>query len=196
MPTGYTAIIEEKPDLTFREFALRCARGMGACIMQRDDPMDEPPRAPEPSDYHIKALATAQARLKELRGMGAEAKRAMWHAEVERIEKSNAESRAKAAKTEQQYKSMRAQVEAWKPPTKDHDGLKRFMLEQIDLCVSDWDPYICEAPPTPADWYGAAVKSAEHGIAYHTKEHAEELERTAARKDWIARLYTSLEPAR
>ena len=48
MPTGYTAIIEDKPGLTLREFALRCARGMGACIMQRDDNMDEPPKAPEP----------------------------------------------------------------------------------------------------------------------------------------------------
>jgi hypothetical protein len=26
MPTGYTAIIEERADLTFRDFALRCAR--------------------------------------------------------------------------------------------------------------------------------------------------------------------------
>lgn len=45
MPTGYTAIIEERADLSFRDFALRCARGMCACVMQRDDPMDELPKA-------------------------------------------------------------------------------------------------------------------------------------------------------
>ena len=61
MPTGYTAIIEEKPDLTFREFALKCARGMGACIMQRDEGMDSLPRVDPPSDYHLKAKEKADS---------------------------------------------------------------------------------------------------------------------------------------
>jgi hypothetical protein len=192
MPTGYTAIIEEKPDLTFREFALRCARGMGACIMQRDDPMDDPPRAPEPSDYHAKALQTATSRLAELRGMKPEAIRAMWQAEVERIDKSNAESRAKAAETERRYKRMREQVAAWSPPSKDHQGLKRFMLEQIDACESDWKAYVVEAPPTPKDWHAAELKRAERDVAYHTKEHGEELQRALERKEWIEKLYAAL----
>ena len=85
MPTGYTSIIEDKPGLTLREFALRCARGMGACIMQRDDDMDEPPKAPEPSDYHLEAGKAAESRLRELRGLSTKAARALFDAEIARM---------------------------------------------------------------------------------------------------------------
>lgn len=42
MPTGYTADI--KDGITFRDFALRCARAFGATIMQRDEDISIPPR--------------------------------------------------------------------------------------------------------------------------------------------------------
>jgi hypothetical protein len=192
MPTGYTAIIEERADLTFREFALRCARGMGACVMQRDDPMDDLPKAPEASDYHIKALAQATVRLVELRGLSVEGVRALWQADCDGNAKINAEQTSKCAEVKRRYDAMRAHVEAWTPPTKEHDGLRRFMLEQIDACHSDWTPYLYENPATPGDWLAAQIKSAEWNIDYHTKQHTEELERTANRKSWIDSLYASL----
>jgi hypothetical protein len=51
MPTGYTAMIEEREDVTFREFALTCARAFGACIMQRDNSLAEPPKPREVDKY-------------------------------------------------------------------------------------------------------------------------------------------------
>jgi hypothetical protein len=33
---------------------------------------------------------------------------------------------------------MRDHVDAWVPPSKDHDGLKKFMLDQISASSSDW----------------------------------------------------------
>jgi hypothetical protein len=192
MPTRYTAIIVERADLTFREFALRCARAMGACVMQRDDPTDDLPKAPEPSDYYEKQKVRAEARLVELRGLNKEGIRALWQAECERIGKSNAESTAKAKETERRYARMRKMVAAWEPPTKDHDGLRRFMLEQIDMCSSDWTPYTTVAPATPGDWYAAALKSAEWDLDYATKHAAEEVDRAADRKAWIDALYASV----
>lgn len=40
MPTGYTAAI--KYGITFKEFALDCARNFGACISMRDEPRETP----------------------------------------------------------------------------------------------------------------------------------------------------------
>ena len=142
MPTGYTAIIEDKPGLTLREFALRCARG----IMQRDDDMNDPPKAPEPSDYHLKAGKAAESRLRELRGLSTKAARALFDAEVARIRADNTKHQADANAKKERYTSMRAKVVAWQPPTAQHEGLQRFMLEQIDLCKSDWTPYVQEVP--------------------------------------------------
>jgi hypothetical protein len=192
MPTGYTAIIGEKPDLAFREFALRCARAMGACIMQRDSPIDELPKAPEPSDYYEKSKRTAEAKLVELRGLTAEGKLALWQADCERIERENADNIAKAKESERRYSRMRAMVEAWTPPTKDHEGFRKFMLDQIDASSSDWKPYIVESAPTPGDWYANELKNAEWSLEYAIKNGAEEVERTNQRKAWIDALYASV----
>ena len=192
MPTGYTAIIEEKPGLTLREFALRCARGMGACVMQREDDMNDPPKAPEPSDYHLKAGKAAESKLRELNGLSAKAARALFDAEVARIRADNTKHLADANAKKERYASMRAKVAAWQPPTAQHVGLQRFMLEQIDLCKSDWTPYEQAVPADPAKWLADQIASARDSVSYHAKGHAEELSRAAERKQWIDALYAGL----
>lgn len=44
---------------------------------------------------------------------------------------------------------MRAKVEAWNAPSPDHEGLKKFMLEQIDSSL-DWrSGALYQTPPPP-----------------------------------------------
>lgn len=33
------------------------------------------------------------------------------------------------------YENVRRQVEAWVPPSEEHNGIKEFALSQIDMCV-------------------------------------------------------------
>lgn len=193
MPTGYTVVIEEKSDLTLREFALRCARAMGACVMQRDDAMGVLPEAPEPDDYYEKSRRTAEAKLVELRGLSTEGKRALWQADCERIAKANLERVAKASETRRRYARMRTLVEAWKPPTRDHVGLRHFMLDQIDACSSEWKAYTVQASATPDDWYTREVEATEWSLELAVKNVREELQRAEERKVWIATLYASLD---
>lgn len=54
MPTGYTHKI--KDGMTFKEYALRCARNFGALMDMRDDPMDAPIPIFTPSGYHEEKL--------------------------------------------------------------------------------------------------------------------------------------------
>jgi hypothetical protein len=194
MPTGYTAIIEERDDLTFRDFALRCARAMTACLPQRDDPPDELPRVLETSDYHIKAARKAEAQLVELLGLSQESTRALWQSDCESIAKSNEVSIAKAKEFEKRYARMRAKVEAWKPAP-DYEGLRRFMLQQIDACVNDWTSYIVELTPTPSEWLAKQIAGAKSLAKYHTERHKDEVKRTDACKEWIESLYASLSEA-
>ena len=56
MPTGYTIDIYNGKKVTFKDFALNCARAFGACVMQRDDPADEKPKIMPEESYHTKAL--------------------------------------------------------------------------------------------------------------------------------------------
>lgn len=194
MPTGYTAIIEEKSDLTFREFALRCARAFGACVLQRDEDIDQLPRVDFPSDYHTVERAKAEAKVRELRALSSEAARALFDSDVARATKYNEESATKCTALKDRYMAIRAQVAAWVPPTAQHEGLRKFMLEQIDMCRSDWTPYPSRVPTDLDEWLRGEIEEAERKVAYHAESQAKELMRYEERKAWIEALYGSFAP--
>lgn len=196
MPTGYTADI--KDGITFSTFALNCARAFGACITLRDEPGggEKIPEAFEESGYHAQQIEKAQAALAEFRAMSPsrhmrEASKAWDAAETRRItrlEEMRAQRKA--------YEDMLAKVMAWAPPTPEHDGLKEFMRSQIAQSI-DFD---CDesyyAIPTPrmtgAQWAAQRLEMLERDLAYHQREQAAELERTASRTGWVQALRASL----
>jgi hypothetical protein len=195
MPTGYTAKLVDKGQ-DFREFVLTCARGMGACIMQRDDPMDEPPKRTEPSDYHTKKITDAEALLARLKSMTT-AQQAEHGAQLrtEAIGRYRGYLAENVAQNER-LEAMAAQVRAWNPPTDEHNGLKDFMLDQILISKNDTkysERSLAEAEAkTPEAYFVEAVSSAARDLTYHAEEHAKEVKRTSGRNDWIDKLYESL----
>lgn len=198
MPTGYTAILGERDDVTFREFCLRCARAMGACIMQRDDPLDQLPLVDEvPSDYHEKALSTAREQLALYENMTLE------QAQIEQLrilnkrrgEQNEVNSDRKVLGD--RYRGMLAQVKAWEPPTSNHQGFKNFMLDQLREsikfdCGSAGDSHE-EEPISPAKWLQSEQSKAQNNCDYHIKHEREERERIAGRNRWKRDLIASLE---
>ncbi len=196
MPTGYTSIIEDREGTTFAEYAWRCARAFGALIELREDSLDAPiPEAFRPSEYSTKRLAEAQAELARLRGLTANAAEvaagADHHAAVKEWERSEKDRRAKLAR----YDAIRREASAWTPPTIDHAGLQRFMLQQIDTSTE----FMREERARPeglsgAVWLERRIASAARDIEYHTKELREERERVAKRNEWVAALRRSIPP--
>lgn len=191
MPTGYTCIIEDGTP-TFRDYALRCARGMMPCIMQRDESLSNPPRLQEPSDYHAKEAEKARVRLAELATYDAadcdhaartEHARAMgyWQKAVD----ANAANAAK-------YEAMRASVLAWKAPTPEHEALRAFMLGQIE--ISTEHSGVCDPPAlrTGAQWLADEMARAGRQYKSAVDSHTEEVARTNSRNAWITALLASL----
>ena len=194
MPTGYTAQLMESGQ-DFRSFVLMCARGMGSCIMQRDDPMADPPKKQEPSDFYAKAVAKAQIELARLNAMttkpqfiyGAELRQKAIDRASESLAKANAENARLGA--------MVDLVMAWEPPSKDHAGLKEFMLDQIRISRhDDWNnKYLIEATAKSAlKFFEQAKRDAIRDIDYYSKEGQKEIDRVNARNKWIDQLYESL----
>jgi hypothetical protein len=145
MPTGYTAELMEKGQ-DFRTFALRCARAFGACIMQRDDPMQEEPKPQEPGDYYLQALEKARANLAMLKAMGPEARKHHGNGLKTAAIDSHLEWLAKENMQNARLDAMAEDVRAWVPPSEDHAPLKGFMLEQIKISRNDTG-YISKALP-------------------------------------------------
>ncbi len=201
MPTGYTAELQERPDMPFAEFVWKCARAMGACIMQRDDRNDAPVKMDEEvSDYHVEALATARDELAAFRAKS-KVGISLQYQEVVRKgvaddKKCLAEKRAKRAS----YTRMLTFVYDWTPPTEDHKGLREFMesqlVESIEFdCNED---YYTERPDRPVqseeEWVCKYEESLAHSVEYHTEKHAKEVEQVRSRNEWKRQLLESVPP--
>lgn len=197
MPTGYTEIIDEKLEAcTFEEFVWRCARGMGAFIMMRDEPMNAPiPERFEPETFYRDAVEKHRRRILELESMTDEQAAAAALVEREEEVARNAKWRADATATRGQYWRIRDLVAAWQPPTQEHAGLKTFMLEQLATGApnSEWVP---EAPPNLAlgEWRRLRLERARKDLEFAEAEWQKSVERTESRNRWIAALRASVPP--
>jgi hypothetical protein len=181
---------------TFPVFAMKCARAFGACVTLREEDPNAPiPDKFEPSDYSVKRLAEAERELKRLskktpaqqRAFGAKAKKA----DVARHKKWLAQRREEDARLDE----MTKQVNAWTPPSPDHQEMKKFMLEQLRISRNGgyWDDEVRKAESKPAlDYYTNALASAARDIAYHREEIEKERSRVEARNRWIQQLRASL----
>ena len=135
MATGYTHAVADGTLTDPRKFILRCARAMGACIMQREDPMDDPPKPQEPADFYRKSLEEARARRDRLRGMSEREIAEAAKASNDRSRLSRAEAIAHTCEQKSRYQAMLAAVRAWVPPTSEHVGLRDFMVEQLESSI-------------------------------------------------------------
>lgn len=198
MPTGYTAAIGE--GITFNNFVLQCARAFGACIEMRDDPMDKPiPDEFKPSDYSERQLAEANKRVAQLKAMSASQCAKEAKADYERQVTYHKESIAKDAALKAKYEAMLAEVEAWTPPSTDHDELKNFMRNQITEsirfdCGGNYhqDALKSLRPMTGNEWQQSELNKALEDISYHSKAQKEENERAAKRTQWVRQLRESI----
>lgn len=194
MPTGYTASIAE--GISFKDFVMQCSRAMGALVMMRDEPFDAPiPERFEPSSYHAERLADAEKDLAWYMNM------ADSEAERERLKEFEAsmDSREKCIKSANElrakYEAMRQQVAAWEPPTPDHEGLRDFMLQQIDESIKfDCNTSYYGEPElySTRGWRDIKIMKARRDIEYHTAEQAKEVEHTEQRNAWLKALRDSL----
>lgn len=196
MPTGYTAALYDGKPQTFEEFALNAARAMGAGIRQRDN-------APGPIDdvigfdeHYIGEIAMELEALNEYKGYSEE----RWRSEElkSRTEKTNAVKRAikKNAMLRHRYETMLAEVNAWVPPTKDHLGLKDFMVQQLTESIR----FDCSSEyltiPQKRSWKefrDERIAGSEKRLQDARDGWDREREIVLTRNEWVRRLRESLE---
>lgn len=193
MPTGYTAGIEDGTTTSLKEFALICARAMGACVMQREEPLSNPPRHREFSPYYLEQLANAHADLKELQSMSLEEAGKRRDAELIGATAEYYKYKDEHFRVRMNYLTMKRKVEAWTPPSKDYDGLKRFMLEQIELCMNSlYSPDLPKKIPEK-EWLDEKREKAARNIGYYQVEIIKEKERVDGANKWLDQLLVSLD---
>jgi len=192
MATGYTFCVEE--GASFEEFVWGCTRAMGVLITMRDEPLDAKiPKKLEPQDYHFSERAKALKLITELVEMPLKEAEVRAEMEHKTLLQCREDCNTKTEEIQSRYEAMISRVRAWIPPTEEHEGLKRFMLEQLESCLRD----SCsreEAPKrrTAKEWKAATLEEAQRNLQYHEREWQEEQERTKQRNEWLAALRASV----
>lgn len=199
MPTGYTSNIYNNKNVTFDDFVLQCARAFGACIMQRDDSMSDPPKKQEVDTYHLDRYHAAVEKLEVFLKIPKKKKIAELKLEIARKNKEIAANNIKRKKEtdalKTRYLEMLQKVIQWTPPTPDHEGLKKFMIEQLnssiefDCSYSYTEQLINESP---SQYYDTLVSRMKKDITYHEEGYAAEVKCVNSRNKWIDNLYNSL----
>lgn len=195
MPTGFTAKIIE--GVTFEEFAMNCARAMGALIMMRDEPLDAPipDEIPPNTRYYDERLAEATKALKEAQEATVEYCKAQADEEYKRTLKDWANNVATETDNKVKYEAMLAKVKWWKPPTANHTGMKQFMINQIESSIR-WDcaEQLRGKPKklTAKQWRAHAIRNAKYDIKSATRHIKEEIASAADRNKWLKELRESL----
>lgn len=197
MPTGYTSDLTL--DTPFKDFAIRCARAMGALVMMRDDPLDAPiPDEFPPSDYYRKKVEDAkakQAAVAEMSPKDVEADLDKYNADRAKL---CAESKRKDAEQRKVYERMLAMVREWQPPTADHENFKKFMVEQLtssiefDCHENSTDEWYKPFTGTAAEWHEQLKANAARDVVYYEEEWRKEVERSQGRTNWVKALRESL----
>ena len=195
MPTAYTAAIYEGLNPTFPEFAMKCARAFGICQNMRDERLDVPiPDKFEVSDYHLKDLAEAKEELVKVLAMSEDDKIRDAHHWNVRCEEEYTSSLERHHKLKSDYMAMLNCVEAWTPPSADHDELKKYMIQQLE----DGIEHDCRLPEkmktiSSSELYTLKLKWARDDVKYHNDEHVKEVKKVRDGNYWLAELRESLQ---
>lgn len=155
--TGYTyKIVNNTEGFTFERFVWGCARAMGVLVHMRDEPSDAKidlsgSRGTSDS-YYMDSLKKEMIRYSEVEKMTKE----QWDAQEADLivarKKDREDYNDKCRSIILRLNSFRGQVDGWEPPSDEHLGFKRFMLEQLDSTIQGNTPMTpSEDTPTPYD---------------------------------------------
>lgn len=199
MPTGYTApIYEGEENFTFKKFAMRCARNFGALIEMRGEPLDAEidfDKRFQPSDYHKKALERVEKEYQEFldNPPTAEELGKKYDEKVNNDFKKFLERRESSKALQERYAAMLEQVKAWEPPTDEHNGLKEFMISQLQESM-DYDCVVYSPYTDDREEYIKYHMSPDpllKEIAYYKERYEKEVELCNNRKQWVIKLIQS-----
>lgn len=195
MGTRYTCKIQD--GITFEKFAMGCARAFGACIDMKDDPSDKEIPEFEPSKYNEQASCEARQKLCDLEIMSIDTADKRAKEEFDKAMSNHNERIKEKIEMKEKYGNMLVRAQAWNPPTKEHSGLRDFMIQQIEDsikfdCDIEYDRKNIPERKTTSEWLEDNKDRATRDIEYYDKEQEEEIARVQSRNEWVKQLRNSL----
>lgn len=195
MPTGYTAAIAD--GITFKEYAMSCARAFGALVTMRDEPADaEIPQEFKPSTYNLERLQDARQELSILERMTMVEANLNAQADYTALELRRAKQLEEIKDLRCKYESMLTECKKYVAPTPDHAEFRAFMICQIEESIEfDCSTSFYDNPTvllSGEEWLEQQIGQAKKDIVYHEYEYDKECQRVKERNAWVKALRESL----
>jgi len=203
MPTGYTAGLVDGTIKTFPEFATICMRAFGATMHMRDDGLNEEYRPSEPSTYYTEALARNKKELKRLETLSDATLEKEIIKNAKKSLKNASEMIDKKRLLKDRLDAMLDEVNAYVPPTKDHEEFKKFMIDQISSSIN-WDTSVdfyereyntanaTLKKPNVKAYRRRHIKYVKDDIKRNIADQKKENKRCADANKWVSVLLNSL----
>ena len=183
-------------NLSFKDFMLRCARGFGALITMRDEPMDAPIPDTFEDNYYANSVSNAEQTVANLKAMTDAEKLAYGETKKNEAVEAAIQSVVEYRREYQKAWDTLDQVRAWAPPSSDHIEYKNQVIKWLTDSLDGYkfyDTLIEEAQAKdPITFYNDALKTAERDIVYYKEEAVKEADRNANRSAWVQQLKASL----
>lgn len=193
MASGYTADIADLKPVSFKEFASKCAYAF--MIEGRDHHDDALPDKPYDYDngYHAKKLEKAQEALDSFLRLSYDDIAEQNSAEYNKQLNYWSEQTKKNVLIVNAYNKMIDEVEAWTPPTENHQGLKDFMLQQLRDSL-EFDSHEPTAPVrvSTEEFKLNKIESLNWNLNYHKESLEKAKVSYASRLEWLNQLKKSI----
>lgn len=190
MATGYTWPVREGT-VTFEEFVLSCAKAFAWWMRDSDSKtLTDPPI----QDTYAKFLRQEKADLARLEALSAEEIMTEHEEAYWKVREDNRRMTSADIELKHRYLAMLEKVEEWEPPSEVHEGLKKFMIEQLnDSITHDCDStFQYKINPRPFEWHEERITQARKMVDSYAEKAAEEAQRNIDNQKWTDQLRESL----
>lgn len=193
MPTTYTDSLY-RGEVSFRDFALCCLRGIDHLHLMRGLPLGTPiPEKFTPAPNHLMEGRRILARLTELMTVADKTWiTGMARADYKKRRDDYLTALDRSIALRGRYLAMRQQVCNWQP-TPEGEGLREFMLAQLDQSIEDdCDGNVEPSRLTTDEWHEREMAKARRDLVYHFAEHAKASNRAAKSTAYVQAILASL----
>lgn len=198
MTTCFTSFIEDGKITNASDFLMLCAREFGACISMRDEPLSTPiPNefVPNTTPYD-RSIQRLESELRQLESMTLDEAQKAADQEFQTAQNALTERQQRARLLMDRYDSISRQICGWKPPTKEHEALKEFALDQIRgsrQSQCELDRSVVGLAMTGQQWLDQRISQLRDVLETTKAYRQREIEETARRNQWLHDLRQSLE---
>lgn len=191
MANAYTAVLNSG-EQEFKEFVMRCARGMGAFINQRDESLDTGLRKLGPdTDYYNRIIDKTQEKHDEFVSLTENEQQSLYKKYVDDTKAAYEERENARKELRARYAKMLAEVIAWDIP-ESLETLRSFMEQQLRDSIKHDTKKSTLSIMTFEEWLDDTIELMENMIYRAERNRAEEINRSISQNQYYDDLMAAL----